>query len=325
MATNLKEYIRESIEKYLTIIKDRFNGDSSIRFKVADAINSDEAISKGQFDDELSGITFLLEEKADVLGNPSNKFKVADAVSSDEAVNKGQLDAEVGQLQNSIDSKANITGDEEIRFKVNNGVSTFDSINKGQFDAELMVLQNNIDSKANLHGDSYNTFSVSDATDASHAVNKGQLDFLNIRNDNGRVEALDGTGLYAHTKKTPRYTIQGDSIMDIDIKSQLGNGIIGFTWDALNYPQAWLSGLMWLDMGTSPLCRGILIADLPLSNMQIDFSNSSYVRMHLNTDVEPTLDNCLDGKVTFGVWQHKLRVVNMRNENIYLEFFKLGF
>jgi len=147
----------------------------------------------------------------------------------------------------------------------------------------------------------------------------------NITNDNGVIKDMSGVELYVHTKKTSKYIFKADTVVDIDIRSIIGNGIIGFRWDDIEYPQLWADGLLGLDMGASPECKGLLIANLPVSEMKSDFSNSAHLKVFTDTSTEPTLDNCSDNRLTFCVWEKKLRVVNRKAEPISLIFYKVGY
>ncbi len=60
--------------------KANLSGNTSQRFKVANAVNLNDAVTKIQ-----------LDAKADLGGNSSQRFKVADAVDPDDAINKAQL------------------------------------------------------------------------------------------------------------------------------------------------------------------------------------------------------------------------------------------
>jgi len=63
MASSLKEYFRESMSEYLSLIKNRFNGDSTVKFKVADAVDPDEATSLSQ----VQGMVTSLADFAEVV------------------------------------------------------------------------------------------------------------------------------------------------------------------------------------------------------------------------------------------------------------------
>lgn len=158
----LEEISAVGINSNFSILKDALktkanqNGDSTQKFKVADAIESTEAINKGQLDSAVSTISSefsqveteiatkadksyvdsnltlkanetdmeaALAKKADLNGSTTQVFNVADATVSTEAINKGQLDnsietinGEIIELEDSIKKL-----DAAVRFSLNSG------------------------------------------------------------------------------------------------------------------------------------------------------------------------------------------------------------
>lgn len=117
--------------------KAEMNGDSTQRFKVADAVELTEAVNKGQLDSSISAVNADISElqteiatkadknyvdnnlvlkansadveaslsaKADLSGSSSQVFNVADATTSTQAISKGQLDSMLSAITNEMNS-----------------------------------------------------------------------------------------------------------------------------------------------------------------------------------------------------------------------------
>ncbi|MFA7658008.1 MAG: hypothetical protein WCY19_01085 [Candidatus Gastranaerophilaceae bacterium] len=115
--------------------KAAMNGDSTKKFKVADATEATEAINKGQLSTAVSAISADIAEleteiatKADKNGDIDEKFNVANATEATEAVNKGQLDtavstinSDIEQLENEVE---NLSVNSSVKFCMNSGNTT---------------------------------------------------------------------------------------------------------------------------------------------------------------------------------------------------------
>ena len=114
----IKSVSAETVFTYVYALK---NGDPLNRFKVADGVDNDEAVSKGQ-----------LNTKANLGGSNTQRFKIADGVDEDEAASIGQLEALSGV---SVTNYALKNGDPLNRFKIADGVDNDEAVSKGQLDA----------------------------------------------------------------------------------------------------------------------------------------------------------------------------------------------
>ena len=123
-------------------------GSATQRFKVADAVNADEAVSKAQ-----------INTKANINGDNTKTFKVADAVNADEALSKGQLDA-----LNALPKLENVS---IIQLKVDNG-------NKEYFytDSNFINIGNDIPGDILVKGSRITTISEFNSNGSSNGYQK---------------------------------------------------------------------------------------------------------------------------------------------------------
>ena len=76
---------------WLKANKADIGGDSSLNFKVAAGIATDDAVNLGQLNTKAD--LTLVDTKADIGGDNTQRFKVADALTDDEAVSKALLNS----------------------------------------------------------------------------------------------------------------------------------------------------------------------------------------------------------------------------------------
>lgn len=96
MATNLKEYVRESFIEYITIFKASFakiNGDATESFDVKSPTADDHAVTRRFGYDNYAPKSHGHPEYALEAGDDTVKFKVADPTADKEAVNKAYAES----------------------------------------------------------------------------------------------------------------------------------------------------------------------------------------------------------------------------------------
>lgn len=184
--------------------KAELNGESTEKFKVADAVELTEAINKGQLNTAVSTINADIAELEATVATKADRTYV----DSNLALKANTADVNVALAQKSdksyVDANLALKSDKtyvdsNLALKAN--TSDVDAAlalkaDKTYVDTNLVLKANVADvqaalaTKADLNGNAVQVFNVADATTPTQAVNKGQLDnaVININTEITNLE-----------------------------------------------------------------------------------------------------------------------------------------
>lgn len=151
---SLAEISAEVLNTNFTKIEDavnakaELNGDSTQKFKVADAIESTEAINKGQLDNSVTAINTDITELETVVATKADKTYVdnnlllkANTADVEAALT---LKADKTYVDTELATKADLNGSSAQIFNVADAITSTQAINKGQLDSAVSTISNEI-------------------------------------------------------------------------------------------------------------------------------------------------------------------------------------